>query len=96
MREFDTFEQFYTAIPHSCQLIGVEMGGRSLGKFTHPERAIYLLGAEDNGLPQHVLTRCHHVVSLSSVRTESFNVAVAGSLVMFDRQTKLGAFGEAA
>lgn len=91
MRVFETFDQFYTAIPHSCQLIGVEMAGRPLGKFTHPERAIYLLGAEDTGLPFHVLTRCHHVVSLASIRTQSFNVAVAGSLVMFDRQTKRGA-----
>lgn len=96
MREFGTFDQFYGSLPHSCQLVAVEMGGDPIGKFEHPERATYLLGAEDDGLPKHVLARCHHVVSLSAIRTQSFNVAVAGSLVMFDRQSKRGAFGAAA
>ena len=89
LREFDTFENFLAALPYSCPLVGVEMGGRELTQFTHPERAIYLLGAEDHGLPPDVLRRCHHTISLPSVRTESYNVAVAGSLVMFDRLTKL-------
>ena len=88
MREFETFDQFLSAMPYSCPLVGVEMGGRDLTGFVHPERAIYLLGAEDHGLPPDVLRRCHHVVSLPSVRTQSFNVSVAGSLVMFDRMGK--------
>lgn len=32
--------------------------------------------------------RCHMTISLPSIRTESYNVAVAGSLVMFDRMNK--------
>ncbi|MFK5282415.1 TrmH family RNA methyltransferase, partial [Lacticaseibacillus paracasei] len=48
----------------------------------------YLLGAEDHGLPDVVIQRCHRLVSLESVRTPSFNVAVAGSLVMYDRLIK--------
>jgi tRNA G18 (ribose-2'-O)-methylase SpoU len=91
-REFADIDALIAALPHSCPLIGVEMGGRMLGKFTHPERAVYLLGAEDHGLPASVLARCHHVISLPSIRTASYNVAVAGSLVMFDRQTKSGTF----
>jgi tRNA G18 (ribose-2'-O)-methylase SpoU len=88
LREFDTFEQFLCAQPHSCPLIAVEMGGTELMAFDHPARAIYLLGAEDGGLPAPVLARCQGVVSLPSIRTNSFNVAVAGSIVMYDRMSK--------
>jgi tRNA G18 (ribose-2'-O)-methylase SpoU len=88
MREFDDFDSFLAAQPYSCPLIGVEMGGRDVLKFAHPERAIYLLGAEDTGLPSLVIRRCQHVISLPAVRRESYNVAVAGSIVMFDRIAK--------
>lgn len=88
MREFLDMDAFMAGAPYSCPIIGVEMGGRPLSKFTHPERAIYLLGAEDAGLPKNVLAACTQVVSLETIRSESFNVAVAGSLVMYDRMTK--------
>lgn len=87
-RDYATLDAFIAALPYSCPLVGVEMGGRPLTGFAHPERAIYLLGAEDGGIPQAALARCHHIVSLPSVRTASYNVAVAGSLVMYDRQCK--------
>ena len=35
--------------------MAVEMGGTPLKDFVHPDRAIYLLGSEDNGLPKSVL-----------------------------------------
>lgn len=85
MREYGTVDDLIGHLPFSCPLVGVEMGGTPLPVFKHPERAVYLLGAEDHGLPDFVLQRCHHVVSLPSVRTASYNVAVAGSLVMFHR-----------
>jgi len=88
MRCYANFDDFYEHMPHDCRLVGVEMGGRQLSGFSHPERAIYLLGSEDNGLPQTVLSRCHFVVSLEAIRTESYNVAVAGSLIMYDRMFK--------
>lgn len=87
-REFADFDTFIATLPCSCPIIAVEMGGRQLTGFNHPESGVYLLGAEDTGIPKSILARCHHIVSLPSVRTASYNVAVAGSLVMFDRQTK--------
>lgn len=87
-REFSDFDVFLDSLPYSCPIVAVEMGGKPLADFKHPEQAVYLLGAEDHGIPPQVLARCHHVVSLPSVRTQSYNVAVAGSLVMFDRQNK--------
>lgn len=91
-REFEDFESLLYGLPYDCPLVAVEMGGRPLQSFKHPERAVYLLGAEDHGIPQELLKRCHHVVSLPAVRTASYNVAVAGSLVMYDRLVKHGEF----
>jgi tRNA G18 (ribose-2'-O)-methylase SpoU len=88
LRDYATFDDFLAAQPYDCPLIAVEMGGKPLSGFTHPERGIYLLGAEDHGLPPAVLLRCQRRVSLPSVRVNSYNVSVAGSLVMYDRMMK--------
>lgn len=74
-------------LPHGCQLVGVELDPRAvpLHEFRHPHSALYLLGAEDHGLPTDVLDRCHHVVQIATPGPMSLNVSVAGSLVMNDR-----------
>lgn len=77
-------------MPHGCPLVGIELDPRaeSLTGYVHMDRALYLLGAEDNGLPMAVLDRCHQVVQIPSPEAWSLNVAVAGSLVMHDRFVK--------
>ena len=85
-REYQNFDHFQSARPYDCMLIGVEMGGKPLSGYSHPERAIYLLGAEDHGLPENITEKCQSIVSLQAVNTQSYNVAVAGSLVMYHRQ----------
>lgn len=85
LRHFEFIEEMLANRPYSCELVGVEMGGKRLAEFVHPERAIYLLGAEDHGLPPAVLAHCNRLVSLESINANSFNVAVAGSLVLYDR-----------
>ena len=85
LRQYATLDDMLMSRPYSSELIGVEMGGKSLGEFTHPLSATYLLGAEDYGLPAKVLAVCNQVVSLDAIRTPSFNVAVARTLVMYDR-----------
>jgi tRNA G18 (ribose-2'-O)-methylase SpoU len=57
-----------------------------ISNFVHPHRAAYLLGAENNGIPQKVLTRCHHVVRLPD--EISMNVAICGGIVLYDRLSK--------
>jgi tRNA G18 (ribose-2'-O)-methylase SpoU len=86
LHEYEGQEDF--RVPFDCQLVAVEMGGKPLAAFKHPERAVYLLGAEDHGLPKWALDRCVHRVSIPSVRTESFNVATAGAIVLYDRLVK--------
>lgn len=83
------FDDFYQAMPFDCQLIGVEYPydkAKPLTEFSHPTRAIYLLGAEDCGLSKQALARCHRVAFIPS--QYCLNVAVAGSIIMYDRLTK--------
>jgi len=89
MYHYSTFEQFYENMPKDCILIGVELNekARYLEGYGHPERAIYLLGAEDNGLSKIALGKCHSLIQFES--KSCLNVSVAGSIVMYDRQQKL-------
>jgi tRNA(Leu) C34 or U34 (ribose-2'-O)-methylase TrmL len=89
--DYEDFNAFAAASPRGAPWVAVEMGGTPLADFTHPDRAVYILGSEDNGLPSSVLRACAHHVSLpvaSPDRTSSFNVAVTGALVLHDRLQK--------
>jgi len=96
LRHFATLGDMLANRPHGCEIVGVEMGGKPLAEFVHPERAVYLLGAEDHGLPPDVLKLCNRRVALESVNTPSFNVAVAGSIVAYDRVFGSGRGGASA
>lgn len=85
LRNFATFEAFSANRPVGAQLIGVEMGGQPLSSFVHPERAVYLLGSESMGLPDKVLRQCNTLVTLEHIRYPSYNLAVAGSIVLYHR-----------
>lgn len=85
LRHFITFEEFKQQRPIGAILVGIEMDGIPLSGFTHPKQAIYLLGAEDHGLPPEIREYCNCIVSLESIATASYNVAVAGSIVLYDR-----------
>jgi tRNA G18 (ribose-2'-O)-methylase SpoU len=82
---FTSFSDFYRHIPYNCGLVGVEICGdaQPIESFSHPERCIYLLGAEDSGIPKHILEQCHSVVKLPG--DYCLNVAVAGSIILYDR-----------
>lgn len=79
------FDEFRNGRPMETRLFAVEMGGELLAGFRHPKRCVYLLGAEDYGLPQEIIDRCQGVISLGTVRQASYNVAVTGSIVMYHR-----------
>ncbi|MFC5048508.1 RNA methyltransferase [Aquimarina hainanensis] len=82
---YDTFDDFYKHLPKGAMLVGVEMDERAepLETFHHPKRCVYLLGAEDHGLSKKAIEKSHRLVQFSS--TYSLNVAVAGSIVLYDR-----------
>lgn len=85
--QFATMDELVAALPRECPLVGVELTPDAvpLHQFQHTPRALYLLGAEDHGLPPDVLAQCRAVVKLPGVY--SMNVAVAGSIVMHHRVT---------
>ena len=85
LRYYEDFDAFLAARPQGAQLIGIEMGGEPLKTFTHPIRAVYLLGSEVNGLPAEVTAKCEHVLEIESVNYPSYNVSVSGALVMYHR-----------
>ncbi|OJX37948.1 MAG: hypothetical protein BGO78_07855 [Chloroflexi bacterium 44-23] len=91
-RSFPTWADFLQHRPIGSRLVGIEMGGSPLQQFVHPAEAMYVLGSEANGLPGHVLEDCDAIISLESLRHPSYNVAVAGGIVMYHRQffTKSG------
>lgn len=89
--QYATLDDFYDHLPHDCQLIGVEFPHEKavgLPGFAHPERCVYLLGAEDHGLTKRSLEKCHRVVYIPSQMC--LNVAVAGSIIMYDRSIRQG------
>lgn len=84
---FRDLDDLIEHLPHACPLIGIELDPRAtmLGDYVHPERACYLLGAEDHGLSVDARDRCHDLVQIEGPKPQSLNVSVAGSLVMHDR-----------
>ena len=82
---YDTFANFYENIPKGARLVAVEKtdNAQPLEEFEHPRRCVYLLGAEDHGLSKEAIENAHFLVAFNS--EYSLNVAVAGSIVMYDR-----------
>jgi len=89
---FESFNHLRQSLHHNCEIIAVEMSNKAqyLHEFQHPERAMYLLGAEDSGIPEHILKECNDIVKLPG--EISLNVGIAGSLVLYDRCVKRGEY----
>lgn len=88
LHHYEDVTDFYDHLPHGCRLIGVEIldSAKPIATFKHPEQACYLLGAEDHGLSNAAISRCHDIVVLPG--DFCLNVSVAGSIVMYDRIAK--------
>ena len=85
---YDSFTAFLAARPKGAMLIGVEQTPESaqLETFCHPRCAIYLLGAEDGGLPPSIMEHCNKIIAINT--PVCLNVATAGSIVLYDREQK--------
>ena len=86
---FRDFAELREHLPYDARLVCVELSERAqdLRVFVHPERAVYLLGAEDHGIPESLLAD-QVIVQIPSLLPQSANVAVAGSIVLYDRFVK--------
>lgn len=85
---YKDMDDFKAHIPQGAELVFIEQaeGAVSLVKTVHPEAAVYVLGAEDYGVPEEEM-RGYRKVQIDTPMC--INVAVAGSIVMYDRQSKL-------
>lgn len=86
---YTDYQDFVDHLPYGCPVVCVELSERavSLPEANHPERAVYLLGAEDHGLPDDVMAG-KQVIQIPAAEPQSMNVAVSGTLVMYDRFVK--------
>ncbi len=84
---YKDFYDFREHLPIGCELVFIEQatGAKDLKESCHPERAIYILGAEDYGVPEELM-KGHQKMFIDTPMC--LNVAVAGSIVMYDRTLK--------
>lgn len=78
------------AIPYGCVPIAVDLlpDARPLPRYTHPERAFYIFGAEDATLGKSVTDRCRDKIYVPTHRC--MNLAAAVNVILYDRLVKRG------
>jgi RNA methyltransferase, TrmH family len=65
--------------------------GRPLAAVELPERVTFVLGAEREGLPEHVLAACDGLASIPlAAGAESLNVAAAGAVALYELKRRGG------
>ncbi len=87
---FETLAACIASIPANARLVCVELapGALDIRTYAHPARAVYLLGPEDGALPASIM-RQHDTVILPGAYP--LNVAMAATVVLYDRLLKVGA-----
>lgn len=61
-------------------------GAVPLPYFNHPEKAIYIFGAEDGGVSKALRVQCHHFIYIPT--NACFNLATTVGMVLYDRYSK--------
>jgi tRNA G18 (ribose-2'-O)-methylase SpoU len=81
-------------LPQHCRLVGCELTDDAidLPSFSHPVAAAYVFGPERSSLSLAMQRRCDFVVRIPT--RFCINLAVAGSIVMYDRMLTHGRFAE--
>lgn len=89
---YEDHSTFFESIPYSWEPIIVELchEAEPLKKFIHPRSAVYILGAEDHGVGKEILSKPYKRIFIEAHKEQSLNVAVAGSIIMYDRFVKRG------
>lgn len=86
LRPSDIFE----TLPFDCIPVAVDLvpDAKPLHRYTHPERAYYIFGAEDNTLDARVLDRCRDVIYIPT--SHCMNLAATVNVVLYSRACQLG------
>ncbi len=85
--QYKDSQDFLDHLPMGVKLVSIEMGENAveLSDFKHPKNAVYILGNEKEGVSKDIIEKSHAIVKLKG--ENSMNVAVAGSIVIYDRVT---------
>jgi tRNA(Leu) C34 or U34 (ribose-2'-O)-methylase TrmL len=75
-------------LPLGCVPVAVELveGARALPEYTHPDRALYIFGAEDGSLSKEIRDWCEDVVYIPT--NGCMNLAATVNVVLYDRLAK--------
>jgi TrmH family RNA methyltransferase len=65
-------------------------GGEPLAQLELERYSTFVLGAEREGLPDEILERCEVRATIPVQSVESLNVAMAGTIALYERQRKAG------
>lgn len=78
----------HDVIPYDCVPVAVDLveGATSLFEYTHPQRAFYIFGAEDQTLGSRVLSWCRDVIYIPT--NGCLNLAACVNVVLYDRAMK--------
>lgn len=88
--QYPDIDTMAETMPRGVQVVVVEVDGdRLLSEFTHPERAMYVLGPEDGSVHDSIRSMAKYAVRMPT--RYCLNVAVAASIVMHDRVAKAAA-----
>ena len=83
LHELDELESAF-ALLSNCELVCADMGGSSVFEAEFPTLVALVLGNEGNGLSDYSKTHAARTVALPMANGfESLNVAVAGSVIMY-------------
>ena len=75
-------------VPFDCVPIAVDLveNARNLSKYTHPQRAFYIFGAEDSTLGKGILEKCRDRVMVPT--NGCMNLAATVNVLLYDRMAK--------
>lgn len=85
-------EIFFKSIPPDYSLIAVETSEQSLNVYETnlPEKVVFVVGNEKNGIPDEVLMRCNSIVHIPMIgKCKSMNVSHAMAVVLFEWQRQM-------
>jgi tRNA(Leu) C34 or U34 (ribose-2'-O)-methylase TrmL len=80
----------FDGLPYGCTAVAVDLleGAVPLPRYQHPERAMYIFGAEDATLDERVVARCRDRVMVPT--RYCMNLAATVNVVLYDRMAKSG------
>lgn len=90
--QFVTSEDFFNQISPEYRLVAVETSEDSTNIYKErlPDKIVFLLGNERNGLPEEILKRCHQKIHIPMTgKCKSMNVSHSLAVALFEWQRQM-------